>query len=148
MSLLDAASYVHVTWEKIVQLHILSCWICLSFSTGEDGLNAFSAVCTFLLLLYLFTCLLAFYCLHLGTPVSGSENWKANEQVISFTNKSFFSFLLDLCGNSFLFIPFLNLMKFSKGLFIFKQNVKNMVPPPKVYETCSTSPNSSKEVKF
>ena len=31
-----------------------------SFSSEEDGFNAFSAVCTFSLLLFLFTCLLAY----------------------------------------------------------------------------------------
>lgn len=129
----DAASNLPITWENVMWLHNLIFWMCSAhFPIGRMVLMLL-AECTFfflLLLLFLLNCLLAY--LVFAFSLSWKCNCRANEQVTNFTNKPLFSFIVCLCGSTFLFL-YLNLMKFSKGPWVFKENVKNVCFPPDLW---------------
>lgn len=88
-------SFTHYLGERRAAAYSQLLNVFCSFSSGEDRFNAFSAVCTFSLLLFLFTCLLAYLLFAFSLPCSGSENCRMNDNNCtghSFTNKSLFSF--------------------------------------------------------
>lgn len=129
MSSLDAASHLHITWESIVQLHILSRWMCSAhFPVGRTAW-ILSQQCVLFHLRCLFTCLLAYLLFAFSLPCSWfwalEGEWTIPAQTVIFTNKSL---SLQFLHWVYVEIPsslslFLNLMKFSKGPCIYLNKI-------------------------
>lgn len=77
------ASHLHITWESIVQPHILSCWMCSAhFPVRRTDLMISRQCVLFHFCCFCLPVFLLIYCLHLACPANGSEDCSVTGQYL------------------------------------------------------------------